>query len=152
MAEPNLYCQLHLCVHLHFLLLLNKRRSVFCFYEFHVVCFCRRTAPCKTSWYHLDGGFHATRSTDTLQWSLRLFVTQLRFCTQVSPQDAPHHHHTHSECKLLERHLDFLAACFCGTMLNRSSLLDRQRLCSDLALSGQNNYRWERTQAALRMH
>lgn len=59
------------------------------------VFFCRRTAPCKTSWSHLDGGFCATRSTDTLAWFPQLLATQPRFCNQVSPLRTPLKH-THA--------------------------------------------------------
>lgn len=54
---------------------------------------CRRTAPCKTSWYRLDGGFCAIRSTDTLTWSQQQFVTRPRFCSQVSYLETPLHPH-----------------------------------------------------------
>lgn len=52
--------------------------------ECHVLSFCRHTAPCRRSWYHLDGGFCASRSTGILLWSPQPFGTQLRFFYQVS--------------------------------------------------------------------
>lgn len=55
----------------------------------HTCVLCRHTAPCKTSWCRLDGGYCATRSTDTLPWSLRPFVTQRRFCSLVSLLETP---------------------------------------------------------------
>lgn len=85
LSEPNLL--LLVASFLSYLVSLEKKHPVFvlnCFLSVRFFFFCRHTAPCKRSWCHLDGGFCATHSTDTLPWSLRLFVTQQRFCSQVS--------------------------------------------------------------------
>lgn len=71
------FSQLHLCFPFCALALCRILLQMSCSLS------CRHTAPCKRSWCHLDGGFCATRSTDTFRWSLLRFMTRLKFCIQV---------------------------------------------------------------------